>query len=275
MDIKYYKSSDGCKIAYRFWPAGTPAKNIFIYIHGIESHSGWFENTARLLAANGRSVYAPDRRGSGLSEGPRGDLSSYKEILADIRCLIRIIKDETPGTGIFLIGLSLGASIIINYALEYPDEAAGLVLMSPAIETLINVPFFMKLDIFISKILNPRKRFPIPITADMFSDSREVQEYIRKDELKINSVTASFYLELLRMKIIHYSKADKLKIPVLILLAERDRIIDNKAVVEWAERLNAGREIKVIKNACHSLQLETIEHENEIIQDILSWAESK
>lgn len=56
-----------------------------VIVHGLQSHSVWFGQFARDLADLGYAVYAFDRRGSGLSTAQRGDIGSYKRMIADIK----------------------------------------------------------------------------------------------------------------------------------------------------------------------------------------------
>src|SRR5687767_8737669 len=69
---------DGVTLHYRTWtPVGRPPEASLLFLHGIASHGAWFAGTAVHLAERGIAVYAPDRRGSGLSGGPRGHVASY------------------------------------------------------------------------------------------------------------------------------------------------------------------------------------------------------
>jgi hypothetical protein len=43
-----------------------PSKRALIYLPGIQSHSGWFVESADYLRQQGATVLMPDRRGSGL-----------------------------------------------------------------------------------------------------------------------------------------------------------------------------------------------------------------
>ncbi len=43
-----------------------------VYLHGIQSHPGWFVGSAAALAARGHPVFQPTRRGSGDNRLDRG-----------------------------------------------------------------------------------------------------------------------------------------------------------------------------------------------------------
>src|SRR5688500_1163901 len=63
---------DGVTRRYRTWtPVGRPPEASLGFLDGIASHGAWFAGTRVHLAERGIAVYAPDRRGSGLSGGRR------------------------------------------------------------------------------------------------------------------------------------------------------------------------------------------------------------
>src|SRR5690606_11137268 len=78
-------------LKYRHYaPAGEPRAYI-VGVHGIQSHSGWYEWSSSRLAAAGYDVRFLDRRGSGLNEHER-DRAKSTEV--DNRPELR---DSTPG----------------------------------------------------------------------------------------------------------------------------------------------------------------------------------
>ncbi|MBU0618189.1 MAG: alpha/beta hydrolase, partial [Planctomycetes bacterium] len=77
--------SDGYLLRGRVWsPSLGDASRAIIYLHGIQSHGGWFEWSASVLASAGCTVVLPDRRGSGLNDAHRGDTPSWQRWLLDI-----------------------------------------------------------------------------------------------------------------------------------------------------------------------------------------------
>src|ERR671910_3848502 len=66
------QAGDGVELHCLRWNGGAPPRAAVIFLPGIASHGGWFAETAADLASAGVAVYAPDRRGSGRSGGPRG-----------------------------------------------------------------------------------------------------------------------------------------------------------------------------------------------------------
>ncbi len=66
-----YAARDGKMLNFRKWRGSC---DVVIYLHGIESNSGWFSPFASQLAERDFTVYGIDRRGSGLNDENRGDI---------------------------------------------------------------------------------------------------------------------------------------------------------------------------------------------------------
>ena len=71
--VMTHTAGDDYRWHYRFYPpTGQPRPARIVYLHGIQSHGGWYEGSCAHLAAAGFPVYFLDRRGSGLNEQDRG-----------------------------------------------------------------------------------------------------------------------------------------------------------------------------------------------------------
>src|SRR5262245_35508632 len=83
--IGSFEGAGGRLLRYRAVEPSQPRHRL-LYLHGIESHGGWFLPAAQLLAKSGCATWLPDRRGSGLNcgEGP-GDAPSAAVLLEDLR----------------------------------------------------------------------------------------------------------------------------------------------------------------------------------------------
>lgn len=71
-----------------------------------------------------------DLRGFGGTEATPGQAYSHTE---DLRCILDSLKLTT----VDLVGVSMGGSIAVNFALDYPDRVRKLVLISPGLLNLL------------------------------------------------------------------------------------------------------------------------------------------
>jgi alpha-beta hydrolase superfamily lysophospholipase len=81
------------------------------------------------LVGRGLDVRFLHPRGTGYSDGPRGDISDLESYLGDYRECARAIAP--PGTPIVVVGHSLGGVFALRVAAGLP-QAAGVVLINPA-----------------------------------------------------------------------------------------------------------------------------------------------
>ena len=51
-----------------------------IFLHGIQSHGGWYPRSCSKVAAAGYEVFFLERRGCGLNSEARGDAPSFRRL---------------------------------------------------------------------------------------------------------------------------------------------------------------------------------------------------
>lgn len=101
-------------------------------LHGLESHSAWFSQSARHIAGLGYPVYGMERRGSGHSRAPRGVCTDYNDLLSDIDALAEFLLRHHDTEKFHLFGHCFGAIPATAYACRFPDKLRSLVLGTPA-----------------------------------------------------------------------------------------------------------------------------------------------
>ena len=91
--VEFVPSEDGTKLAVRV-AGGSGQRTPLIMLHGLQSHSGWFVQSQSFLAGLGFPVYAMDRRGSGLSEGARGDCTNFRQMGNDVLAVVHYARAQ-------------------------------------------------------------------------------------------------------------------------------------------------------------------------------------
>lgn len=249
-----YMTRDGKSLSFRKWSG---FKDVIVYLHGIESSSLWFSSFASRLNENGFTLYGIDRRGSGLNKDDRGDIRDYNLFLDDIEDALKFIREQNVGKALYLMGICWGALLAVNYAAKGKASPDGLVLLSPAIYRKVNFNPCIKAVAKICFSINPEIHFKIPIKDGMFTPNPAYLDFIKKDALRLRSLTVRFFNEILRMEKELSSVNHKITLPVLILLAGHDEITDNKKVEEWSGRLESGdKTIKVFDDFHHVMPFE-------------------
>ena len=224
---------DGAELLYRRYPAAGTPRGAVVYLHGIQSHGGWYLDTAAEIAARGYTFFLTDRRGSGTSKEPRGHFSDRGQLVADVGSFVELAHDE--GAPVFLVGGCWGARPAISYALESQERLAGLVLISPALKAKVDLSPAAKAKVVAGGLLRPRSKVRIPLRPELFTRQEQWLRFIREDPLALQEVTTSFFLKQALWDR-HLAKQTGLRIPLLLLQSGRDEIVDNEAVLAWVER---------------------------------------
>ncbi len=268
--------SDGYRAHVRLWrPRRAPPPLAYLYLHGIQSHGGWFAWSAATLAdVSGDLVLMADRRGSGRNQDARGDAASADRWLADIDDYCAWVGREF-GIGRFaVVGVSWGGKLAAAWALRRPERVARLLLIAPGLFPAVDLPPAAKLRVGLALLFRPHTAFPIPLDDPaLFTDNPAGREFIHTDPLKLTYVTARFLWQSRRLDaVLKKAPAQSLLAPVALLLAGRDRIIRNEPTIAWIRRVAAQPpEVIEFPAAAHTLEFEP--DESELAQFLRHWAE--
>ncbi|MER5254377.1 MULTISPECIES: alpha/beta hydrolase [unclassified Streptomyces] len=136
---------DGVPVATYTWlPEGGRPRAYVQIAHGAGEHGLRYDRFARHLTAHGYGVIASDHRGHGATAQATGGYGvtgtsadtpsdaeaadSWRAIVDDLKAIGDQVRTLNPGTPLFLLGHSMGSHLARDYAQEYPDGLAGLIL---------------------------------------------------------------------------------------------------------------------------------------------------
>lgn len=273
MTISSYEASDGASLSYRHW-AGLPGRPVIVHLHGIEGHSQWLEPTANILNEMGMTVYAPDRRGSGLNNAYRGHMPNYQQILFDIKEMLVIAANEKGP--LFLVGNCWGAKpavVLISQwqkgSLQLPP-IKGLILTSPALITKADLTFPQKIKVAIKWLIGVKSVIPIPLTPEMFTDNKPYLDFITNDPKRLTHATAHFFANTFFLTEMAKRMAGNIQLPVLVLQAGRDEIVNLPAIENWFSKVAAkDKTFKLFPWMSHSLDFDV--KADEYIATLTNW----
>jgi alpha-beta hydrolase superfamily lysophospholipase len=216
--------------------AGTPRAHV-VCIHGIQSHGGWYEYSCTRLAQAGFTVSFLDRRGSGLNDATRRH-AGFRRLLDDIAEFIHPLRTGSPGLPVFLVGISWVENWRwrLQQATPRPDRWGGVALPRHRGPCEAAVPGAVQ-DPLVAGRGGPR-RFPIPLNdPELFTGNPARQQFIRDDPLSLREATARFLIESVRLGGYLRLVRRSIRLPVLLMLAGRDRIVHNDRVRAYVESL--------------------------------------
>jgi alpha-beta hydrolase superfamily lysophospholipase len=275
--IEEYKSTDGYVGKYRRYPAVGVPKAEVVFLHGIQSHAGWYEHSCRYLAEQGYAVSFMDRRGSGAAETGRGDCPTFRRLVDDVAELVtgipRAVSRENAvvRVPVFLASISWGGKLAVALERRHPGIVDGLVLLAPGFFPKLHHTFAQRLHIFAARWFTPRKQFSIPLNdPELFTTTPQWLEYLRNDPHRLLSASARLMVESFRLDAYLRFTPKYVHVPVLLLLAENDRIIHNGRTRAFVQRFaTPDKEIIEYPGASHTLEFEP--NPEVFLGDLVRW----
>lgn len=268
--------SNQTHLTYRKYFADNP-RGVVLYLHGIQSHSGWYIQSCEILAENGYTVYAPDRRGSGLNRVDRGHLQNYEDLVGDMDAFVNRIHADFPDLPLFIMSVSWGGKLALLYESRSPGSVEGIILSTPGIRSKVDLNLWNKLKVlyYFWRKRDIQPMIPIPIDrADMFTDDVGWQNWIARDRNTLRRCTARFYWESNQMDRATKKLIENCKAPFLLQLAGRDEIVNNKKTIKFLKKKLPGateNKLEIIEypGARHTLEFE--KNMREIVMDVVAW----
>lgn len=262
--------SDGYEAYARYWSPKHPAGAV-LYLHGIQSHCGWYEASARRLRDAGYAVLQPDRRGSGRNARDRGHAASPEQLLSDVSAARDALRMRSGKDGYHLLGVSWGGKLAVAAYVADGAGVQGLTLVTPGLFPLVGVTPAEKFRIGVAMVTDPCRRFDIPLNdAELFTAHRPKQRFIDADPLTLRQATAAFYLASRRLDRTCARLGSHSPAPVHLLLAGQERIIDNARTEAFIRDLNwPGTRVTRYDAARHSLEFEA--DPEPFLRDVVTW----
>ncbi|MEH6942720.1 alpha/beta hydrolase [Bacillus sp. JJ722] len=215
------------------WEADGDAKAVIVIVHGAMEHQGRYRWLVEMWRSAGYHVIMGDLPGQGLTtRSKRGHINSFDEYIVEVKDWIQEAYEyHLP---IFILGHSMGGLIAIRLLQEMEVNVAGLILSSPCLG-LVSYP--SKTIHAASAVLNfayPSFKAATGITIDMVTRDPEVRESSSNDSLYIIKVSVRWYHELLtNVKEAFENIPDLTDVPLLLMQAGDDKIVDKHSVKEW------------------------------------------
>ena len=269
-------SADGRKIFYRIYQAD-PERGRLVIAHGLGEHSGRYGHVVDELGPLGLSIWAPDHRGHGQSDGKRGHVDSFSQYLDDLKQVIDVADRGRPDdVPIFLLGHSMGGLIALNYVIREPGPLKGVIASSPGLGMIIEVP---ALKSALGKIMSsiwPGLSMGNELDSSKIShDQAEVKAY-RNDPLVHNRVTARWFTEFMTAMTEANDGASKITIPILMQIAGDDCLVNAQSSKAFFERLTVeDKTLFINEGFYHENYNETPDRRAKALADLSAWIEAR
>jgi len=252
-------------------PAGGAPSGVVLVAHGYAEHLGRYADFVAHLTGRGLAVAAIDHRGHGRSGGPRGHCLDFAELVADLRTLAAEAERWWPGTPRLLFGHSLGGLIALLYLLRHPDTVRASALSAPALRVPDGGPRSLRWIALLIGRVAPRVAFRADLDAGGLSRDPAVGRAYVADPLVHRRATAGFVRALGAAQAIVRLEASRLRVPVLILQGDADRLVDPRGASELTARLTCVHELVILPGYYHELLNEPPAERARVLARLDAW----
>ncbi|WP_411122496.1 alpha/beta hydrolase [Streptomyces sp. x-19] len=226
--VETVTAADGIPLALHQWVPENPEAAVF-YVHGLQSHAGWLFETGPELARRRIAVYAPDRRGSGASGGPRGHLDSAATALDDYAAAFAAVRAADPGgPPITAVGQSFGGSLLAALLTTGRIAPDGVVLCAPALGQ--QQARHGRDGVHRMRALHGHRTSPVTLKDEDYTGEQRYLSFMANDHAMLRQVTDGFRAVMAELELLYSEGAPwntgRPPVPVHFARPERDAVIN-------------------------------------------------
>src|SRR5262249_26688816 len=146
----------------------------------------------------------------------------------DLADFLRPLREQARARGlpVFLVAISWGGKLATALQRRHPGLVDGLALLCPGFYAQVRPPFLQRLRILWCRLFAPRRLSRVPLSAPKLSPATpRWQQSLRDAPLSVRQATPRLLLESVRLDGSLRFVRRYVTVPVLLLLAGKDRII--------------------------------------------------
>lgn len=269
---------DGARLRWAVWPEPEGrVRGTVLILNGRSEFIEKYRETAGELIARGFRVFGFDWRGQGLSSRtPTGDetghYDSFDPLVRDAALLIDQVVRPVGEGPLVLLGHSMGGHLALRLLAARPDLAAGAILTAPMVMPIAQ-PYARQAARLLSpmaavlgrgrryalgeggydaqRLLDPRRL----LSSDPVRNRVQADWFRDHPDYRVSGITWGWLAAAFRSSAVITREAPSIRVPVLMLLAGQERLVDNAASRRVAQRMPQCR-VSVYPDARHEILME-------------------
>lgn len=216
-----------------------------LLLHGKNFNGAYWRETARRLQQEGYRVIIPDQVGFGKSSKPEHIQYTFQLLARNTKAIL----DTLGITKLNVLGHSMGGMLATRFALMYPEMTERLILENPIglEDWKVYVPYQSVEDWYAAELKQTYKEIK-NYQLKFYYDNKWKPEYDEWVNLLAGWVNNIDYPRIAWNSALHYDmiftqpvcyEFDQLKMPVLLIIGQRDRTAlgKNKAPADVQDKL--------------------------------------
>lgn len=214
-------------------PATPPAAAVYFVLGAEATSLEAYPQFLQSLRQAGIATAVLHARGTGFSDGLRGDLDDFELFLKDQRLGLEHLRKEIPGVPVFLFGHSAGAMFALELGAHPPFAVAGMVLVNPAYKMHYGEGMGPSAKDYVVYALNYVLR-PSALTVDMNSSPERVRQpedrreglAMQQDPLVVRYFSMRFMFAQKKVMDRCLNNVAAVHAPLLLVQGSQDSLVD-------------------------------------------------
>jgi len=275
-EVKYkelkLKSADGTNLFAREWKPANNPKAWIAMSHGQSEHSGRYDYLGRALVKAGYAMVMADLHGHGQSGGKRGHVDRFSQYADDLKAVVDYIKKQNLFE-LFIGGHSLGALNAARIAVDNPPGIKGVFLSGAALRLGFDPPGWKVTMGKIMSNLLPGLTMGNELDVADLTHNLEIVELQRNDPYNHGKISTRAFVEFINTQKEVLEKARYLKIPILIMHGDQDKLSALSGSRDFYEAVGSKEKaLKIYEGFYHEIFNEL--DRDRVIYDLVKWLDA-
>jgi acylglycerol lipase len=279
LDANLASMPDGAELYFRTWGNAEDPLLVLLGVHGFNDYGQAFAGLEALVEQQpGIRIYAYDQRGHGLS-GELGRWPGADRLQADLRVMVRLLKQRFPNAHLVVLGESMGGAVVLTTLnSEEGLDADAVVLLAPAVWGVEAMPWYQRFGLWLARKLVPGASFSAAVARDLGirpTDDHDVAQALAADPLVQKTARADTLHGLAELMTQAAGRSVPDAYEVLVLYGLRDTVIPPGAVCSWLQlpQMDSARRLRlaIYPQGYHLLTRQT--RSQAVLADLQHWLE--
>jgi alpha-beta hydrolase superfamily lysophospholipase len=210
-----------------------------------------YERLTAALHETGFATAVAHARGTGFSDGLRGDIDDYALVLSDYRLFLEHFAGRFPN--VFLFGQSAGAALALALAASPSTPLAGVVVVNPAWKLTYGKgmgPTFRDYVVYAANAVFRRSALTVDMnrspSAVQFAPDREEAEAMQRDPLVVRYFSLRYLFGQRKVMKRCKKNAAAVRVPLLLVQGAHDGLVDPDSFDELLAAVEVSDKHKLV-----------------------------